>query len=38
MNALEYAAKAQRSNEIGDYYNQAKMLIKMDLFDQHYSK
>ncbi len=35
MNALEYAAKAAAvERNPADYYNQAKMLIKMDLFDQ----
>lgn len=39
MNALEYSAKAAaiEQNPL-DYYDQAKMLVKMDLFDQALSK
>lgn len=35
MSALEYSAKAAAIEQNpGDYYDQAKMLVKMDLFDQ----
>ncbi len=39
MNALEYSAKAAaiEQNPL-DYYDQAKMLVKMDLFDQALAK